>query len=167
MAGTNFPDPPRMFGDWSVDGPALSQWFKDLTAVTLRQVQTIEQLGGSAGSVDPNDLPDPASTNLATSQQTANDAYLAALGARANLVFAGQITINDAATSADATFSTSQADTHYSVTATLSATTGTPAAGSTSPSGIAKTITKATISVSPAPGLGNSVTFDVSVWRNT
>lgn len=160
---------PRMFGDWGKDGPAMAEWLKGLISQLQSLLETTNKLSGTAGDINPNDLPDPATSNVATSQKTANDAYLAALAARSlagNLVYAGSVTISGTATSADATFATAQADTSYFVSATLAGTTGAPASGSTSVSGLTKTTAMVTVSVGVAPGAGNSVSFDVLVTRN-
>jgi hypothetical protein len=176
-APVNLPDPPRLFNDWAIDGPAISQWFKDLVAASRQQSQTINSLAGSSGgSVDIDDLPDPASTNLAQAQQTANEAFINAAAAQGDadeaqatadsiIVYGGSVTITDAATTAVATFAAAQADTSYQVQVTLTGSTGTPDAGSTAPSSVTKATDKATVTVSPAPGVGNSVTFDVTVIR--
>jgi hypothetical protein len=168
--------PPRVTGDAAADAQALSLWQFDIAKILASQQETIADLSGDSGTVDPNDLPDPASTNLATAQQTANDAYILASSAKqqaedveASLAqrfpAAGTITISDVATTGAYTLPTAQADTAYFVAVTPTAKSGAAAAGSNVIESIAKTTTTITITINAAPGVGTSRTFDVVVFR--
>lgn len=80
---------------------------------------------------------------------------------------AGTVTIVDANTSATVTFGTAEADTSYRLTTSPVpvSSAGTPAAGSGTPTALTKTTTGFTLTVSAAPGVGNSVTFDWHLLR--
>lgn len=160
--------PPRRSGDAEADAEALSNWLNDIAKVLAGQQETIGALSGDA-TVDPNDLPDPASTNLPTAQQTANDAYILASSASAaagKFRAAGTITISDAATTGAYTFPTAEADTSYFVAITPTAKSGAAAAGSNIIESVAKATTTVTITINTAPGVGTSRTFDVLVYRS-
>jgi hypothetical protein len=169
--------PPRVTGDAQADAQALSLWQFDIAKILASQQETIADLSGDSGTVDPNDLPDPASTNLATAQQTANDAFILASTAKAqaedveaSLALrvrpAGQITIADVATTGDFTFAAAEADTTYFVSVTPTAKTGAAAVGSNIVESVTKATTKVTVTLNTAPGAGTSRTFDVLILRN-
>jgi hypothetical protein len=160
-----FPNPPRIFNDWAIDGPALLQWFKDVTQQNVQQVETIKKLGGGSGDVNPSNLPDPATSNVSTAQKTANDAYIAALAAGARVGMVGTVIISDLATTGDLTFTKPQPDTAYFVLPGQAAASGTPDPGALIIGSIAKTTAKATLTVTVAPGTGKSVSFTVVILR--
>ncbi len=160
--------PPRATGNAEADAQALGQYLFEIAKILASQQETIGALGGDASDVDPNDLPDPASTNLATAQQTANDAYILASAAASRAQkfrAAGSITIADAATTGDFTFPAAEADTSYFVVATPTAKSGAAAAGSNIIESVTKATTKITLTLNTAPGVGTSRTFDVAVFR--
>jgi hypothetical protein len=161
--------PPRPTGNAEADSSAQLNWLNDVAKILAGQQSTIGSLSGTAGDVDPNDLPDPASTNLATAQQTANDAYILASSAHGlaeKLRSVGIITISDVATTGDFTFPTAEADTAYFVLANPSDFTATPDAGSNIITKITKATNKVTLTIGAAPNTGNSVTFTVAIFRS-
>jgi hypothetical protein len=165
------PPPPRLTGDPQADNVALASWYQRIFEASQLQAQTIGNLTGDAGDFDPNSLPDPASSSVAQAQQTANEAYTLAAAAQ-GLVKSrcgpcGQVTISAGATTADFTFPADdqEADTSYFVSVTATAFGGTPAAGSREVITVAKTTSKVTITTAVAPGVGNSITFDVTIRR--
>lgn len=158
-------DPPRQFGDWAIDGPGYGQWFKDVVGVTRQQAETINKLTAGGGDVNPSNLPDPATSNVATAQKTANDAYTAALAAGARVGMVGTVTITDLATTGDLVFTKAQPDTSYFVLPGQAASSGTPDPGAFLLASIAKTVAKATLTVTVAPGTGNSVSYTVVILR--
>lgn len=161
--------PPRLSGNPQADAAALSNWLNEIAKILAGQQATIGSLSGDAGTIDPNDLPDPASTNLATAQQTANDAYLLASRALAwaqKFRDAGEVTIAGAATTGDFTFTTAEADTSYFAQVTPIDRTGSPATGANRVLSIAKTTTKITITLEAAPGVGATQKFDVAIFRD-
>lgn len=167
---SNIPAPPRLIGDDRADIVAISSWMNEvfkLLALSGLYVQTAGQF--DTGDFDPATLPDPASSTIAKAQTTANEAYTLAAGALAaaqsRALWAGQVTISDAATSAGVTFPEAQDDTSFYVAATPVASTGTPAANSDLVASVAKTTAGFTLNVKAAPGAGNSVTFDLQVQR--
>lgn len=167
----SIPPPPRLTGDAQADNVSLASWYQRIFEASQLQAQAIGNLSGDAGDFDPSSLPDPASSSVAQAQQTANAAYTAAVAAqglvRSRCGPCGRITISDAATTADFTFPADdqEVDANYFVTASPSAFTGTPAAGSREVVSHARATNKVTINTAVAPGVGNSITFDVTVRR--
>ncbi len=161
--------PPRATGNAEADAQALGQYLFEIAKILASQQETITgTLGGEAGEIDVSDLPDPASTNLPTAQQTANDAYLLAAQAQTRALkfrAAGSVTISETDTTADFTFPTAEADTSYFVVVTPTAVSGAAAAGSNIIESVTKTTTKITLTINTDPGAGTSRTFDVAVFR--
>jgi hypothetical protein len=161
----SIPAPPRATGDGNVDLPALSLYVHDLFRIFVLE----GLLAGDAPVVSSTELPDPASTTLAQAQQTANQAFVLAeqsVALHEHYIESGTLTIADPATTAVFTFAEEQPDTNYFVQATGSAFGGTPLADAFIPVGIAKTTTGFTLTIAVAPGAGDSVTFDVTAFRN-
>lgn len=158
-------DPPRQFGDWSIDGPGYGQWLKEVVGVTRQQAETINKLTAGGGDVNPANLPDPATSNVATAQKTANDAYTAALAAGARVGMVGTVIIADLATTGTLTFTKAQPDTSYFALPGQSGAVGTPDPGALIIASIAQAVGSCTLTVTVAPGVGNSVTFTVVVLR--
>jgi hypothetical protein len=165
----SIPAPPRATGDGNVDLPALSLYVHDLFRIFVLE----GLLAGDAPVVSSTELPDPASTTLAQAQQTANQAFVLAeqslaqsLALHEHYIESGTLTIADPATTAVFTFAEEQPDTNYFVQVTGSAFSGTPLADAFIPVSIAKTTTGFTLTIAVAPGAGDSVTFDVTAFRN-
>lgn len=159
--------PPRLNGDAN-DSAALAQWLNDVHKVIQKQGATINNLSGSTGSLDPNNLPDPADATIASAQSTANAAYQLATtaeGKAEKFRFVGQVTISDAASSGDLSFPTNEADTAYFAVATASASTGSPASGSRTVASFTNAVDKVTLTLVAAPGAGTSVTFNIAIFR--
>lgn len=156
------PPPPRLAGEPQRDNVAIVDWaWSFYRAVVLEQAYA-DQTTVSALQQTVDGVADPASGTVATAQDTANNALIAATNALAQLAAmdAGEVTISDAATSAAVTFSTDQADTSYYITASAKSVTGTPAAGAYTVAGISgEATTGFTLHVTAAPGAGKSVTF--------
>jgi hypothetical protein len=164
---TSLLPPPRLSGD-AGDAPALAQWLNDVHKLIIKQGSTINNLSGSTGTLDPNSLPDPAKASIASAQATANAAYQLATqaeGKAEKFRFIGQVTISDAATTGDLTLPNHEVDTGYFAIATAASSTGTPASGSRTVAGFVNAVDKVTVSVVTAPGVGNSVIFNVALFR--
>jgi hypothetical protein len=163
--------PPRLTGDAAVDATAQNQWAQNLFRAFQSQSQTINGLTGDAGTIDPGDLPDPATSSVAKAQATANQAYTLASQAnglvRSRAGPCGTVTIADAATSGTFTFPADdqEVDTAYFHTACPAAFTGSPAAGSRDVVSVTKATNQITITLAAAPGVGASVTFDITIRR--
>jgi hypothetical protein len=74
--GAVVPPPPRMTGDPATDMYSLVGWmwsFYNATVVETGLLDPTTQ--ATAQTWDPNNLPNPSSTTIATAQQTANLAY--------------------------------------------------------------------------------------------
>lgn len=176
------PPPPRQTGDPNVDLPSMIQWahaFYQAAVIEEAFLQTAAQLADS--TFDPTTLPDPASTTVAQAQQTANEAYILADAADTkadtaqtgvNLlelkdVETGTVTVAASSTTATVTFAAAQADTNFYPILTPSGYTGTPPIGATEIIQISKTTAGFTITVNASTGVGNTVTFNYHVHRNS
>lgn len=173
------PPPPRFTGDPKQDLAALIHWVNDFFRAAVLEGFFFSRVNQSdPEDVVVTDLPDPASTNLATAQQTANDAYLLAQQAREDAEAAqddadrtdnwdtGTVSVADAATGNTVTFSTAQPDTSYIVMIQVKGFTGSPPIGATQV--ITKTYNTGNFSftVNQAPGTGNTVNFEWLLVRN-
>lgn len=163
------PPPPRTTGDPQADFIALSQWTGDFFKAAVLENGFVQSNGQfDPGDFDPSTLPDPASATIGGAQQTANQAYSLAANAKAiaqKFRAAGTVTISDAATTGDFTFPTAEADTSYFVSVTPSAKAGSPAPDSNVIESLTKATSKVTLTLTAAPGVGTSRTFDVLVFR--
>lgn len=173
------PPPPRATGNPEYDVVAMIEWAWDFYNSQRSRDRAIEGSTFDPNSFDPSDLPDPATTNLAQAQTTANSAYsLAAQNASdiddvqetTALIekwAAGQLTISNTDTVGTFTFSKAQENTSYFAQLQPIGTTGSP----TTDSLIVVDVTKATddieVTIQTAPGSGNSVIFDVLIYRLT
>ena len=110
---------------------------------------------------------DAAQADATQAIADAATAQTAADLANTKLIEHGQITISGTATTGDFTFAVAEPDTSYFVSALAVAETGTPAAGSKDISTVTKATDKFTLNLAVAPGVGNSVTFDVQALRNS
>ncbi len=161
--------PPRTTGNMQQDFPILIDWFYKAYQVIQAAVKFINDQVTSNPNITIADLPDPATSTVAQAQQTANEAYLLANTAqnRLNGFLAGTFTITDAADSETLNFSTDQVDANYRIMIQAINTTGTPDDSSY----VVKSKTYGTGSFSvtlvAAPGIGNSVTFEWQLIRNS
>ncbi len=170
------PPPPRLTGNTAGDLQVLAGWLWDFYRSAILQgfflnVQNQGQAGG--GDDPPPNLPDPAATNLAQAQQTANDAYLLAQAAAtdANRIdgwFTGSLTISGGTTTATHTFTDAQKppSVNYIVLAAAQTFSGTPTIASFPVIRITKNAADFVLEINSAPGSGNSVTFDFLFVRN-
>ena len=171
--------PPRLSGNPEQDQVALNQWLWDFYNA---QKSVNDALSGAAAfdasAFDPGDLPDPATSNVAQAQDTANQAYILAASAKSDAAaalaaavaitedwVAGQITVSGTDTTAVHTFATAQDDTSYLVHLTCIGTTGAPAVDAVIITDIAKATDDFTITVNAAPGAGKTSIFDFLVYR--
>lgn len=161
------PSPPRLTGEPERDTVAIVDWaWAFYRAVVLEQAYASRtSLSSLQQTVE--GVVDPASGTVATAQQTANDALIAAAAAAEELASqdSGTLIISGASISGAVAFAVAQADTNFYPVTTVAATSGTPAAGAYTVTGIAKTTGGFTVSLSAAPGVGNSVTFNWQVQR--
>lgn len=167
----SIPSPPRYEGDVGAYVAASAQWQAELYKALVLQNQFVtrsEQF--IAEDFDPSSLPDPASSTIATAQQTANEAYgiasnaLALAQARQEIdELFGTVTISDTAISAAVSLGGELNDTDYQVMVCASTSSGAPAADAFVVTGItSKTTTGFTVNIATAPTAGKSVTL---VWR--
>lgn len=164
MAGQAPPPPPNIHGlSESSIVQALVQWIWAF----YRSVVIENYYATQASLSSLEDIVDPASATAATAQETANTALSLATtnSVKLDAIKAGSVTIADAATAGDVTFTEAFEDVAYYITATPTAKAGTPAAGSQDIDTITKAADKATINLLAAPGAGNSVTIDVMAIR--
>lgn len=171
---TTPPQPPRLSGDLTKDMQAIIQWLWDFYKSAIVQgffLSVANQGQGGGDEQPPPNLPDPANTNLAQAQKTANDASIVAQSAmqkasKTDGWVTGSLTITAGASTATHNFATAQTDTNYRVFATATGFTGTPTISSFPIIRVTKATANFTLEVSVAPGVGNSVTFDFIVTRN-
>ena len=155
------PPPPRVTGRIGEDLVTLVQWMGAFYKASVLEKAFIQTAGQfDPGTFDPASLPKPASTTIAKAQDTANQAYILAVAAQAQIF--GEITVSDADPDATHTFAEDQPDTDYSVVLTAKSKTGTPVTGAYEIVRQVYTVTGFTITVEAAPGVGSSVTF---VWH--
>lgn len=79
----------------------------------------------------------------------------------------GSLTVTGASATGTWAFPLAETDTAYNVVALPVSSTGAPAAGSNRVLSATKTTTQVTLTVEVAPGVGNSVTFDIAILRQT
>lgn len=172
MASRVPPPPPRIVATAQTDPNliSLSQWFDDFYKAAVIEgffLNVVEE--GTENPTPPGELPDPASTTLATAQKTANDAYLLAQAAQATATSAnnrvkdwqrGSVTVSDAATTGTITFAPAQTNTNYMILIQVKSTSGAPPLDATLV--IAKTYNQndCVFTLNAAPGAGKSVTFE-------
>lgn len=183
------PQPPNFTGVLQEDVRRCIDYLHKLYEVAFVQGEVLtEGEQSESGDFDPTDLPDPASTTLAQTQQTANEAYalavaaqqdadtnaasitaltvlIAALTVRLGRFLIGTFTVADAASSAVITFATAMPDTSYVVLVVRSGKAGSPAANSDQVDTITRTTADATIQFKAAPGVGAGVDFFYLVAR--
>ncbi len=160
--------PPRTTGNPQSDLPILIDWFWRAYQVIQQSVAYINnQISNPEFSVA--SLPDPANTTLAQAQQTANDAYNLANTAdrRIDGLITGTFTTSDADTGATVTFTTAQVDADYRVIVQATGSTGAPAIDAFVVAQKTYTATDFTVIMFGTPGLGNTVTFEWQLIRNS
>ena|ERR1035437_1752626 len=160
--------PPRTTGNTQQDMPLLINWF-------WRAYQVIQQSVAYINSQVTNpqfnvaNLPDPANTTLSQAQTTANNAYNLANTAskRIDGFVSGTFDIVDANTGEVFTFTTPQLDANYRVIVQAVASIGAPPMDAFVVA--AKTYTAAgfTVTMFGAPGLGNTVSYEWQLIRNS
>lgn len=161
------PKPPRLTGNEKVDIATIIEWaWGFYRAIELEGAYAkATEVAALVDSVD--GLTDPASGTVATAQATANNALIIANQQKARLdaMPSGEATIDDANTTVVVTLPSAQSNTSYFVSLTPQSSVGTPAAGAYTVTGVAKTTTDFTITISAAPGAGKSVTFAWQIQR--
>lgn len=167
------PGPPRIAGELDPNMRALTEWLLQFYSAFQRIIGQLDPSNGLSASDALEKVIDPATATPATAQQTANDAKALATAAnnrsianREIIRTFGQFTITGTALTKEVTFAQEQPNATYNLVMTPVAFTGTPAFEAFVPVSIAKTTEDFTVSVSVAPGTGNSVTYDWQLSRN-
>lgn len=168
------PPPPRITGVPAIDIAAIAQWASDFYKAVVLQNLYLQEAGQfDPDNFNPSDLPDPASSNIATAQQTANEAYTLAAQNAAIIedrlgVPLGSAEVVDAATTFSVTFATAdvQPNTSYFVFIQCYGFTGAPPLAATQVVDITRSTTGFTATVNTAPGVGNSTKFFYFVTRD-
>lgn len=160
--------PPRTTGNAQQDLPILIDWFYRAYQVIQQSVNYINDIADPNITIVEN-LPDPDGTTLAQAQQTANDAYSLGLEAQTRLdgFIAGTVTISDADTGFVVTFGTAQVDTSYRVMVQAVTSTGTPTVDAFVIKQKTYTVADFTVTMFGTPGVGNSITFEWQLIRNS
>lgn len=162
--------PPRTTGNAVTDLPLLIDWFWRAYQVITQSVNYIrDRVDPTLDVVD--DLPDPNGTTLAQAQATANAAYSQAQATK-NLIAGwlfGTAAIADANVGVTINFDSShqQADLNYTITPVVIDFDGTPTTDAFVVSTINYALDHFDIIMVGAPGVGNSVTVQWQLIRNT
>lgn len=161
--------PPNLSGNKDEDFVRITQWIWSFYRAVLANNAALQ--GSGSQVIDTSNLPDPATSSVATAQQTANEAYVLASQAnetaedadnRTRMWIKGTVTISDTDIGFTYTFTADETpdDSDYMVIVQAISSTGTFSVNST----IIKSKTYSTsdfvIEFAGAPGAGNSVTFD-------
>ncbi|KXJ55854.1 MAG: hypothetical protein AXW12_09585 [Thalassospira sp. Nap_22] len=169
----SIPGPPRITGVLDENLRALMEWLLQFYSTFQQIIAQLDPANGLSAADALEKVIDPASATPATAQQTANEAKSIATAANNRSIANrdiirtfGQFTITGTALTETITFDEKQPNDTYNIVVTAVAFTGTPAFEAFVSFGIAKTTEDFTVSVSVAPGTGNSVTFDWQLRRN-
>lgn len=182
--------PPRTTGNAQFDFPLMIDWMYRAYLVIVQSVAYINQQVQENPNLSVTDLPDPGSTTLAQAQLTANLAYALAdqannkadaldprldtaeanittLTNRLDGFITDTFTISEAFDGVNVTFGTAQPDANYTIVVQPISFVGTPSANAFIVK--EKTYSAADFSVTmyAAPGIGNSVTFEWRLIRNS
>lgn len=170
MAARVPPPPPRFTADPQANFIILANWLQEFFNAAVLEgyfLNVVEE--SQQNPVNPSDLPDPATTTLATAQKTANDAYVIAQATQQTANAAnnrvkdwlrGEVTISESDTTAEIVWPEEQPDTNYMVLIQTKETVGAPSLDATLVIEKTYATDKCTITVNGAPGSGASVTFD-------
>lgn len=157
--------PPRMSGNADEDVRSLSSWIQTFYESGVIQ-NYFENTISKSSSFTPESLPDPANTNAATAQETANEAYILANAAEAKT--RGWVTGHFQITETDDTyvfsFSDEQEDAQYRILLTRVGESSV-AAGADHVVSVAKTENDFTVTFDSAPGAGETADWDFLVCR--
>lgn len=169
----SIPGPPRITGDLDPNLRALMEWLLQFYSTFQQIIAQLDPSNGLKAADALEKVIDPASATPATAQQTANEAKSIATAANNRSIANrdiirtfGQFTITGTALTETVEFDEEQPNDTYNIVITAVGFTGTPAFEAFVSVGIAKTTEDFTVSVSVAPGTGNSVTFDWQLRRN-
>jgi len=157
--------PPRVTGEPKDDIAAMMSWMQQFYESGLIQGY-FETTVAKSSTFSPESLPDPANTNAATAQDTANNAYITANAAEAKTRgwVVGTFQVTEADTTAVHTFDDEQDDAEYRVLLTrVAESSGT--AGAVSVVSVAKTTADFTVTFDSAPGAGETADWDFLVCR--
>jgi len=148
-----------MTGDATADLIALNQWVSAFYSATVVQSGLLDpSYQADAGTFDPNNLPDPTDSSIAKAQDTANRAY-----AKTPLLDFS-FTLSDTDNEVNVTFNEELATADYIPVVTPSTYTGTPASGAFILVSHDAATDGLILTFSAAPGLGDTVTYDVILF---
>lgn len=182
--------PPRTTGNAQFDFPLVVDWIYKAYLVIIQAVAYINSQVQESPNLNVNDLPNPAETTLAQAQTTANLAYALAdqadtkaddLDTRLDTAetnitnyqeilassVSGTFTIADTFTGVTVTFAEPQPDNAYRVIIQPVSSLGAPPVNAFLLLSKSYLATDFTATMQAAPGVGNSVTFEWQVIRNT
>lgn len=160
--------PPRTTGNIQQDMPILINWFWRAYQVIQQSVAYINsQVANPKFNVA--NLPDPNNTTLAQAQTTANNAYNLANTAskRIDGLIFGTFDVVDASTGSVVTFTTPQLDNNYRVEVQAIGSVGTPTIDAFVIAQKTYTAASFTVIMFGAPGVGNTVSFEWQLIRNS
>lgn len=165
--------PPRTTGNAQQDFPLVLDWMFRAYQVIQQSVEYINsQVSGADTSLTLTDLPDPNTATVASAQNTANQAYTAAIVAQEGVsiigesIMQGEVTISDASTGDTVSFDEDMEDADYVVIFQVKSSSGTPATNSYIIATKTYGISDFSFTLLSAPGAGKSITFDWILIRN-
>lgn len=168
------PPPPRVTGVEQADLAAVIEWLWDFYRSAVLQGFFFSQNNAPTAN-QITGLPDPAGTNLATAQQTANEAKLAAQAAQTTATSAndrtknwrkGSVTVSDTNTVTTVTFATAEPDTNYSVFLQVKSFSGVTSTDPLLVTNKVYTTANFQFTINAAPGAGHSVTYEWFLVRD-
>lgn len=161
--------PPRTTGNAQADFPMVIDWMWKLYQVMNDSVNFINAQIEENSDISLTNLPDPATSTVATAQQTANAAYTYANTIASQIeggLVKGTVTVSDANSSGSVTFSDEQPDTNYVILLQAKTVSGSPATGAYTISSKTYTTVGFSFTMIAAPSVGNSITFDWQLVRD-
>lgn len=171
---TTVQTPPRLTGDYAADAKILNDYLHQFYQAAVVQSGLLDPTyQAQSAELDPESLPDPASTTIAQAQLTANEAYKLAKDATDDIARTAAFfhtTLQLSAGNNQITYTFGDAekpkDANYVVMATARDFSGSPAASAFVVTRIARTVDSFVLTTAAAPGGGNTVTFDILLFPN-
>lgn len=164
-SNVSIPPPPRMTGDPAIDQNSLNEWAQKFYTGGVRESRLLDPgYQSDPGTFDEDNLPDPTDTPaIAKAQDVANRGYQLA---RKHAAFAPlDVTFDGTTASVEVPLSAALEDARYTLQFIPKASSGTPASGAFTVKSVTREADKFTVEVVAAPGSGNSVTLEATLFR--
>jgi hypothetical protein len=169
---TTIQTPPRLTGDYNADAKILNDYLHQFYQAAVVQSGLLDPTyQAQSAELEPDNLPDPANTTIAQAQLTANEAFQLGTQANSELTRTAaffQKTLQLASTNNQLTYvfgdGEKPASAEYVVLATTKDFSGAPAASAFVVTRISVAADSFTFTTAAAPGVGNTVSFDVILF---